>query len=122
MQPQEGPQGHAMPHPTGKPDGFAPPFVAPHDITLQNIPFSKNDPWLINQLAAQRARLNRRPDTADTLTPKRAPRAKCLRRFAVSPFRRFILVRSRSKARAAREKFDFACSTLDVGRFFLPGE
>lgn len=34
------------PHPTGVPDGYAPPFVTPKLVTLQNIPFSQNDPWL----------------------------------------------------------------------------
>ncbi len=45
--PHDGPQGFAgTPHPTGNPDGFQAPFVAPNLVTLQNLPFSKNDPWL----------------------------------------------------------------------------
>ncbi|EPX58683.1 chitinase [Cystobacter fuscus DSM 2262] len=46
--PLDGPAGGvATPHPTGKPFTFAPPaFVAPSLVTLQNAPFSKNDPWL----------------------------------------------------------------------------
>jgi len=37
---------NAFPHPTGTPDGYQAPLVAPNLITLQNLPFSKNDPWL----------------------------------------------------------------------------
>jgi uncharacterized protein (TIGR03382 family) len=45
--PWDGPQGpDATPHPTGKDDRYQAPFVAPNLITLQNFPFSKNDPWL----------------------------------------------------------------------------
>jgi uncharacterized protein (TIGR03382 family) len=45
--PHDGPQGlGGTPHPTGRPDGYQPPFVAPALITLQNSPFSRNDPWL----------------------------------------------------------------------------
>lgn len=45
--PQDGPQGSGgTPHPTGTPDGYQPPFVAPSLVTLQNAPFSQNDPWL----------------------------------------------------------------------------
>ncbi|MFO0584199.1 MAG: myxosortase-dependent M36 family metallopeptidase [Anaeromyxobacter sp.] len=45
--PYDGPQGFAgSPHPTGVPDGYAPPYVAPQDVTIQSAPFSKNDPWL----------------------------------------------------------------------------
>jgi len=45
--PHDGPQGFGgTPHLTGLPDGYQPPFVAPHLITLQNSPFSQNDPWL----------------------------------------------------------------------------
>lgn len=45
--PMDGPQGNGYaPHPTGTPDKQKPAFVAPQDITLQNFPFSKNDPWL----------------------------------------------------------------------------
>jgi hypothetical protein len=45
--PFDGPQGSApTPHPTGLPDFFAPPFVAPGLLALQNGPLSTNDPWL----------------------------------------------------------------------------
>ncbi|WNG59964.1 hypothetical protein F0U59_38520 [Archangium gephyra] len=45
--PHDGPSGSAStPHPTGNLDGYTPPFVAPALITLQNAPFSRNDPWL----------------------------------------------------------------------------
>jgi large repetitive protein len=45
--PFDGPQGTTgTPHPTGLPDGFQAPFVSPQLVTLQNSPFSKNDPWL----------------------------------------------------------------------------
>ncbi|HEY7724928.1 MAG TPA: M36 family metallopeptidase [Anaeromyxobacteraceae bacterium] len=45
--PWDGPEGTAgVPHPTGTPDGYQPPFVAPSLVTLQNAPFSRNDPWL----------------------------------------------------------------------------
>jgi hypothetical protein len=45
--PDDSPNGTAgTPHPTGLPDGFQPPFVAPNLVTLQNGPISTNDPWL----------------------------------------------------------------------------
>ncbi|QRK11910.1 myxosortase-dependent M36 family metallopeptidase [Archangium violaceum] len=45
--PHDGPSGtNATPHPTGTPDGFLPSFVPPALVTLQNVPFSQNDPWL----------------------------------------------------------------------------
>ena len=45
--PHDGPQGTSpTPHPTGLPDFFAPSFVAPSLVTLQNGPISTNDPWL----------------------------------------------------------------------------
>ncbi|MGE6759589.1 myxosortase-dependent M36 family metallopeptidase [Corallococcus interemptor] len=46
--PEDGPQGNdATPHPTGLRDGYQAPLDRPaHDITIANIPFSKNDPWL----------------------------------------------------------------------------
>jgi hypothetical protein len=45
--PWDGPQGNAAaPHPTGKPDGFKPTWAPTSLVTLQNFPFSKNDPWL----------------------------------------------------------------------------
>ena len=45
--PFDGPQGTTgTPHPTGLPDGFQAAFVPPALVTLQNSPFSKNDPWL----------------------------------------------------------------------------
>ncbi|MFY0563281.1 myxosortase-dependent M36 family metallopeptidase [Archangium lansingense] len=45
--PYDGPQGTApTPHPTGLPDGYQATFVAPNLVTLSNVPFSRNDPWL----------------------------------------------------------------------------
>ncbi len=45
--PMDGPQGVAMtPHPTGLIDGQRLTFVPSQLVTLQNFPFSKNDPWL----------------------------------------------------------------------------
>lgn len=45
--PYNGPQGHGgFPHPVGTPNGFQAPFVASELVTLQNVPFSQNDPWL----------------------------------------------------------------------------
>jgi hypothetical protein len=45
--PLPGPGGRAgFPHPTGTPDGYQPPFVAPNLVTLDSAPFSRNDPWL----------------------------------------------------------------------------
>ena len=45
--PDDGPRGTSpTPHPTGLPDFFAPGFVAPSLVTLQNGPISTNDPWL----------------------------------------------------------------------------
>ena len=45
--PHDGPQGTSpSPHPTGLPDFFAPSFIAPSLVTLQNGPISTNDPWL----------------------------------------------------------------------------
>lgn len=45
-QPFEGPQGHALPHPTGNNDGFVAPFIAPSLITLPYGPIATQDPWL----------------------------------------------------------------------------
>ncbi|HVH41378.1 MAG TPA: M36 family metallopeptidase [Labilithrix sp.] len=45
--PMPGPQGHAFsPHPTGLPDKKKLAFLPSQLVTLQNYPFSKNDPWL----------------------------------------------------------------------------
>lgn len=45
--PYDGPQGNgAAPHPTGLPDGWKPTFGPGQLVTLENYPFSKNDPWL----------------------------------------------------------------------------
>ncbi|WP_141323140.1 myxosortase-dependent M36 family metallopeptidase [Myxococcus sp. AB025B] len=46
--PYDGPQGNdATPHPTGTPDGHQEPLDNPSNlVTLQNFPFSKDDPWL----------------------------------------------------------------------------
>ncbi len=45
--PHDGPQGTGpSPHPTGLPDFYAPGFVSPDLLLLQNGPISTNDPWL----------------------------------------------------------------------------
>ncbi|NTX35063.1 hypothetical protein HUA78_11475 [Myxococcus sp. CA033] len=45
--PLHDPTGHqGSPHPTGLPDGYQAPLVAPNLVTLRNAPFSRNDPWL----------------------------------------------------------------------------
>jgi hypothetical protein len=45
--PLDGPQGNlAAPHPTGTPSGFKPGWLPTSVVSLQNYPFSKNDPWL----------------------------------------------------------------------------
>lgn len=45
--PDDGPQGLAgTPHPTGLADGYQAPFVDRKLVTLQSLPFSRNDPWL----------------------------------------------------------------------------
>ncbi|NTX13749.1 tandem-95 repeat protein [Myxococcus sp. CA056] len=45
--PHDGPAGtNATPHPDGAPTGFRPAFVPPSLVTLQNAPYSQNDPWL----------------------------------------------------------------------------
>jgi hypothetical protein len=47
MTPFDGPQGNdPTPHPAGVPNNFRPPFASPNLVTLQNYPFSRNDPWL----------------------------------------------------------------------------
>ncbi|HLL02827.1 MAG TPA: myxosortase-dependent M36 family metallopeptidase [Myxococcaceae bacterium] len=47
--PFDGPHGtEATPHPTGTPNRYQAPFIPPNVITLQNFPFSKDDPWLPN--------------------------------------------------------------------------
>lgn len=46
-EPWDGPQGNgATPHPTGIPDGHQETLVGGELRTLQNLPFSNNDPWL----------------------------------------------------------------------------
>ncbi len=37
---------NGFPHPMGVADGYQGPFVTPNLVTLQNFPFSRNDPWL----------------------------------------------------------------------------
>jgi len=45
--PFDGPQGNgAAPHPAGRPDGSRPTWGSMELVSLQNFPFSKNDPWL----------------------------------------------------------------------------
>lgn len=45
--PLPGPGGRGgFPHPTGQPDGYQPAIQPRNLVTLQNAPFSRNDPWL----------------------------------------------------------------------------
>ena len=37
---------NGFPHPTGTPDGYQAAYVPANLVTLQNAPFSRNDPWL----------------------------------------------------------------------------
>jgi hypothetical protein len=37
---------NGFPHPTGTPDNYQGAFVPQNVVTLQNLPFSRNDPWL----------------------------------------------------------------------------
>jgi large repetitive protein len=47
FRPHDGPQGlDATPHPTGLPDLWTAPYVAPVLVSLQNAGISTNDPWL----------------------------------------------------------------------------
>jgi len=66
--PHDGPSGTiATPHPTGVPDGYRPPYVAPSLVTLQNVPFSQNDPWLAD--SATETRGNNVDAYADLVAP-----------------------------------------------------
>ncbi len=66
--PHDGPSGSsATPHPTGMPDGYRPPYVAPSLVTLQNVPFSQNDPWLAD--GATETRGNNVDAYADLVAP-----------------------------------------------------
>lgn len=45
--PSDGPQGNGVaPHPTGRPDRMKLSYQPMQLVTLRNVPFSKNDPWL----------------------------------------------------------------------------
>ena len=47
MIPYDTPAGNAVhPKTNPAPDGFQAPFLPSNDVTLQNFPFSQNDPWL----------------------------------------------------------------------------
>ncbi len=47
LAPMDGPQGNGIaPHPTGKPDRMKLTWQPSQLVTLSNVPFSKNDPWL----------------------------------------------------------------------------
>ncbi|WP_375770011.1 myxosortase-dependent M36 family metallopeptidase [Archangium gephyra] len=66
--PHDGPSGNgATPHPTGVPDGYRPPYMAPSLVTLQNAPFSQNDPWLAD--GATETRGNNVDAYADLVAP-----------------------------------------------------
>jgi len=67
--PYPGPAGRGgFPHPTGVPDGYQPPFVAPNLVTLENFPFSRNDPWL--PAGATRTTGNNADAFADLVAPE----------------------------------------------------
>lgn len=64
----DGPQGNSVtPHPTGQPDNFSPGYAVPNLVTLQNSPFSRNDPWL--PLGAFETRGNNADAYADLVAP-----------------------------------------------------
>ncbi|WNG15656.1 myxosortase-dependent M36 family metallopeptidase [Cystobacter fuscus] len=68
--PLDGPAGGSTtPHPTGFPAETTslPPFVAPLLVTLRNVPFSKNDPWLAD--GATETRGNNVDAYADLVEP-----------------------------------------------------
>ncbi len=66
--PADGPQGNGFaPHPSGRPDGLRPAAAASDLVTLQNYPFSRNDPWLLP--AATRTRGNNVDAYADLAAP-----------------------------------------------------
>ncbi|MCC6807525.1 MAG: M36 family metallopeptidase [Deltaproteobacteria bacterium] len=44
--PDDGPMGKVTPHPTGMPDGYQAPFIAPVLRSIDHGPISTNDPWL----------------------------------------------------------------------------
>ncbi|KFE62096.1 myxosortase-dependent M36 family metallopeptidase [Hyalangium minutum] len=47
--PYDGPMGNdPTPHPTGTPDRYQAPYIPANVLTLQNVPFSRNDAWLPN--------------------------------------------------------------------------
>lgn len=76
--------GNATPHATGIPDGFQPPFVPPNFVTLNNAPFSRNDPWLAPN--ATRLTGNNADAYADLIAPDGfTPNTVDLRPSATSP-------------------------------------
>lgn len=82
--PFKGPQGWAgTPHPTGTPDGFQAPFVAPNLQKLQNYPFSRNDAWL--PPGATQTRGNNVDAYADIMAPDGFQAGSDLRAVTTSP-------------------------------------
>ncbi|MCI0673820.1 MAG: M36 family metallopeptidase, partial [Myxococcaceae bacterium] len=82
--PYEGPQGFGgTPHPTGTPDGYQAPFVAPNLLTLQNYPFSRNDPWL--SVGATQTTGNNVDAYADVVAPDGFTPNKDVRAFTTAP-------------------------------------
>lgn len=59
--PLPGPGGRGgFPHPTGQPDGYQPPIQPRNLVTLQNAPFSRNDPWLTDPRTGPSATTSKR--------------------------------------------------------------
>jgi hypothetical protein len=82
--PDDSPNGiEGTPHPTGVPDGFQPPFVAPNLVTLQNGPISTNDPWL--PAGATETRGNNVDAYADLVAPDGFQAAGDFRASTTSP-------------------------------------
>ena len=72
--PLPGPGGRGgFPHPTGTPDGYQPPIVAPNLVTLESAPFSRNDPWLPPARRARSATTSRRTRTWSSPTASARP-------------------------------------------------
>ena len=93
---------NGFPHPTGTPDGYQAPLVRRQPRPLQNLPFSRNDPWLAarrdddhRQQRRTRSRTSSRPTTSDRPDPNecnlgRAGRGRSARLRELAPRRSTI--------------------------------
>lgn len=71
--PLPGPMGRAaFPYPSATPDGMQPPLGAGNLITLENAPFSRNDPWLAG--TANKTQGNNVEAFSDKLSPTASAR------------------------------------------------